>query len=116
MRRRRRASDDPPPARAGHRLVLLLGFVAVVMVGLVVIRYWPEWIGGSARELADALLARATRTWNETGGRWVTLTAVVGAIAVGALLTRHNRTLGLVVIEVAIAAGAIVTLLQPAGW
>jgi hypothetical protein len=116
VRRRRRASDELEPARSGHRLVLILGLVAVVMVGLVVVRYWPEWIGASARQLGDELLARVSRTWNETGGRWVTLTAVVGAIAVGALLLRRSRTLGLVIIEVAIAAGAIVALVQPAGW
>lgn len=116
MRRRRRAPDELEPARSGHRLVLILGLVAVVMVGLVVVRYWPEWIGASARQLGDELLARASRTWNETGGRWVTLTAVVGAIAVGALLLRRSRTLGLVIIEVAVAAGAVVALVQPAGW
>lgn len=116
MRRRRRASDELEPARAGHRLVLVLGLVAVVMVALVVVRYWPDWVGASARELGDAVLARGSQIWTETGGRWVTLTAVVGAIAIGALLLRRTRTLGLVIIEVAIAAGAIVALVQPAGW
>jgi hypothetical protein len=29
---------------------------------------------------------------------------------------RRSRTLGLVIIEVAVAAGAIVALVQPAGW
>jgi hypothetical protein len=116
VRRRRRASDELEPARSGHRLVLVLGLVAVVMVALVVVRYWPEWIGESARQAADAVLARGSQIWTETGGRWVTLTAVVGAIAVGALLLRRSRTLGLVIIEVAVAAGAIVALVQPAGW
>lgn len=96
--------------------MLVLGLVAAVMVGLVVVRYWPEWIGESARQLGDTVLARGARIWNETGGRWVTLTAVVGAIAVGALLLRRSRTLGLVIIEMAVAAGAIVALIQPAGW
>jgi hypothetical protein len=40
----------------------------------------------------------------------------VAACAIGALVTRRSRTLGIAIVEVAIAAGAVVALLQPPGW
>ena len=101
---------------AGRRVTILLGLVAALLVALVAYRYWPAWIGDVGLDLLSRLLGHVERVWHDTGGRWVTLLVVIAACAIGALLTRRNRTLGIAIIEVAIAAGAIVALLQPPGW
>jgi hypothetical protein len=112
----RRVRGERPPSLAGRRVTILLGLVAAVLVGLVAYRYWPAWIGELGLDLLGQLFGRVERVWHETGGRWVTLLVVVAASAIGALLTRRNRTLGIAIVEVAIAAGAVVALLQPPGW
>lgn len=115
-RRDRRLAADERSGSAARRLTYLLGFVALVMVGLVVYRYWPAWVadwgGGVLAEAGE----RVQQLWTDTGGRWLTLAGVVGAVVLATVLVRSHRTLAIVIVEVAVAAGAVLVLVQPAGW
>ncbi len=104
------------PGTNGRRLIVVLGIVATLMVALVVYREWPSWVAEAGQELLDAVTGRLRRTWADIGGRWFTLAAVVAAVAVGALVSRRSRTLGIVIVEAAVAIGAIAVLIGPAGW
>lgn len=103
-------------SEGGRWMIVLLGLVALVLVGLVVVKYWPPWIGDLGQQAVDWAVRTGNGIWRRTGGRWVTLLAVIAVSAVGLLLMRRHRTLGLAFIELAVAAGAIVALVQPKGW
>lgn len=101
----------------GARVTLiLLGLVVLILLALVVVKYWPPWITDLGDQAVDWAVSNGGRLWRRTGGRWVTLFAVVAISAVGLLLMRRHRTLGLSLIELSVAAGAIVALVQPEGW
>src|SRR4051794_28937100 len=101
---------------AARRLTILLGVVAMIMVGLVVYRYWPGWIADLGGDLLEDMLARLQAFWSDTGGRWLTLAGVVAAVVLATLLLRRHRTLAIVMVEIAVAAAAVLVLVQPAGW
>jgi hypothetical protein len=115
-RRDRRLAADERSGSAARRLTVVLGFVALVMVGLVVYRYWPAWVADWGSGFLSDAGARVETFWTETGGRWVTLVGVVGAVIVATILARSHRTLAIVIVEIAVAAGAVLVLVQPAGW
>ena len=101
---------------AARRLLVLLGIVVAVLLVLVVVRYWPPWVADLGTQAADWVVATGTRIWRHTGGRWVTLLVLMAAVCLGLVLMRRSRVVGITVIEVAIAACALVALLQPDGW
>ena len=101
---------------AARRLVIALGIVVAVLLVLVVVRYWPPWVADLGTRAADWVVVSGTRIWRHTGGRWVTLFVLMAAVCLGLVLMRRSRVVGITVIEVAIAACALVALLQPDAW
>ena len=101
---------------AARRLLIALGIVVAVLLVLVVVRYWPPWVADLGTHAANWVVAAGTRIWRHTGGRWVTLFVLMAAVCLGLVLMRRSRVVGITVIEVAIAACALVALLQPDGW
>ncbi len=99
-----------------RRLLVGLAIVVGALVVLVVAKYWPPWVADLGTQAFDWLLGTGTRLWRHTGGRWVTLVAVSVSVCLGLLVIRRQRFVGVTIIEVAIAAGALVALLQPDGW
>lgn len=104
---------DPDTAR---RLLIALGIVVAVLLVLVVVRYWPPWVADLGTTAADWVVGAGTRVWRRTGGRWVTLFVLAAAVCLGLLIMRRNRVAGITLIEVSLAACALVALLQPDGW
>ncbi len=100
----------------GRRLLIALAIVVGLLVLLVVVKYWPPWVADVGGQLTDWLVSASTRVWRHTGGRWVTLFALGIVVIVGLIVMRRQRVVGITIIEVAIAAGALVALLQPDGW
>ena len=115
-RRDRRSLEAERSGSGARWLTIGLGFVALVMVGLVVYRYWPAWLADWGGTLLTDVTVRAQQLWTDTGGRWVTLVGVVAAVVLATILARRHRTLAIVIVEIAVAAGAVLVLVQPAGW
>ncbi len=101
---------------AGRRLLIALAIVVGLLVLLVVVKYWPPWVAEMGAQLSDWLVSASTRVWRHTGGRWVTVFTLSVVIIVGLIVMRRRRVVGITIIEVAIAVGALVALLQPDGW
>ena len=101
---------------SGPRLLILLALIVALLVLLVVVKYWPPWVADLARETTDWLWNTGSRVWRQTGGRWVTLLAAVALVAIGLLVARRRRVVGVSLIEISIAAAALVALVQPDGW
>ncbi len=99
-----------------RRLLLGLGIIVGALVVLVVAKYWPPWVADLGTQAVDLLFGTGDRIWRQTGGRWVTSMAVIICVCLGLLVMRRQRFVGVTIIEVAIAAGALVALLQPDGW
>jgi hypothetical protein len=101
---------------AGRRLLIALAIVVGLLVLLVVVKYWPPWVADVGGQFSEWLVSTSTRVWRHTGGRWVTLFGLGIVVIVGLIVMRRQRVVGITIIEVAIAAGALVALLQPDGW
>jgi hypothetical protein len=101
---------------AARRLLIALGIVVAVLLVLVVVRYWPPWVADMGTQAVDWVVASGTRIWRHTGGRWVLLLVLLAVSCLALLLWRRSRIAGITLIEVTLAACALVALLQPDGW
>ena len=101
---------------SGRLAIVVLSLVAAVLLLAVAVKYWPPEVEhlvlDAVGRLADAIAA----TWRRVGGRWVTLAAVGLAAMIGLTIVGRRRTLGLLIVEMGIVAGAALALLQPEGW
>lgn len=101
---------------AGRVAIGVLSLVAAVLLVAVAVKYWPPEVEHLVLDTVGRLADAVAATWHRVGGRWVTLALVGLAAMVGLTIMRGRRTLGLLIVEMAIVAGAALALLQPAGW
>ena len=97
-------------------VTVVLALVAAALVLAVVVKYWPPEVERLAGDAIGWLRDLLLDAWRRVGGRWVALGLAVLGTGLGLVVLRHRRWAGLLIIEVSVAAAAILALLQPDGW